>query len=319
MIIDLSSSLLHYFSCALVVVLPALGVSLGQGYTTMAVADALDHQPHAHNEISRTFGIAMALIETAAILSFIVALKLFSFGTHAGWHNAQYIHYAEFGIACALGLAGGAAGFFSSLPARQTCLAIARQPFFTSKIQLLMVITQSLIQTPVLLGFILSFLIIGQLESVTGLADALRLLSAGLCLGIGSIGPVLGLARLSQQACEGIGKNKNAYGKILSFSIVSSALIESAIIFCLIIALFLLSAKTMPTTNGLMYLSSALAMGCGTLGVGISSGRLTAQACKVFAEKPELYTEISKISFFSQILIETSAVYALVISIFILL
>jgi len=314
MTLDFSSSLLHYLSSALIVILPGLGVSLGQGFTSTAATEALNQQPHAYNEITRTFGIALALIETAAILSLIVGVKIFLLGSQL----TAFTHYAELGVALAVGITGCAAGLLSSLPARETCKAIARQPFFTNKIQLLMVITQSLMQTPVLLAFILSFLVLGQIETIANHADALRLLGAGLCLGVGSIGPVWGLAQLSQGACEGIGKNKHAYARILPFTIVSAALIESAIIFCLVISLFLLGSKATAETNGFMYLSSAAVMGFGTIGVGISSGRLTAQACRVFSSNTSLYPDISKLSFFSQILIETSAVYALVISLFIL-
>lgn len=321
MTIDLSSSFFHYLACALTVILPALGVSFGQGFTSLAAVEALNLQPHARNEINKTFLMSMVLIETAAIVSFIVGFQLILFGPHTSFEHAAYIHYGELGIACALGLGGCAAGAFSALPARQACLAIARQPFFTNKIQLLMLITQSLMQTPIIFGLIISLFILGQLESATQLADSFRFIGAGLCVGAGSIGPVVGLALLSEEACKGVGINKNAYSKILSFTIVSAALIESAIIFCLVIALFLLNtvSKLQADYQEIVYLSAGIVMGLGTLGVGISSGRLTAQACKVFAFKPELYGEVSKVSFFSQILIETSAVYALVIAVFLLI
>ena len=300
MMLDLSSSLCHYGACALTVILPSLGVSFGQALTSNAALEALNLQPHARSEISRTLLIALVLIETAAIISFIIGFQLLMlFGPHTTFENAAYIHYGEIGIALALGIGGAIAGALSCLPARQACLAIARQPFLTNKIQLLMGITQSLMQTPIIFRFI----------------------GAGLCVGVGSIGPVIGLARLSEEACRSVGVNRSAFSKVLSFTVVSAALIESAIIFCLVIALFLLNINSTNKADyqGLVYLAAGAVMAIGTLGVGISSGRLTAQACKVFSRKPELYSEVSKISFFSQVLIETSAVYALVISVFLLI
>ncbi len=322
MMLDLSSAFCHYGACALTVILPSLGVSFGQALTSNSAIKALNIQPHARNEINRTLLIALVLIETAAIISFIIGFQLMLFGPHTTFENAAYIHYGEIGIALAIGIGGAIAGALSCLPARQACLAITRQPFLSNKIQLLMGITQSLMQTPIIFGLIISLFILKQLESITHLADSFRFIGAGLCIGIGSIGPIIGLARLSEEACKSVGINRSAFSKILSFTVVSAALIESAIIFCLVVALFLLNMKGTPeAANSLkyIYLAAGAVMALGTLGVGISSGRLTAQACKVFSRKPELYNEVSKISFFSQVLIETSAVYALVISVFLLI
>jgi F-type H+-transporting ATPase subunit c len=322
MTIDLSSALCHYGACALTVILPSLGVSFGQAFTSAAALEALNLQPHARSEISRTLLIALVLIETAAIISFIVGFQLMLFGPHTTFEHAAFIHYGELGIALALGIGGAIAGTLSCLPARQACLAIARQPFLTNKIQLLMGITQSLMQTPIIFGLIISLFILKQLETITLISDSFRFIGAGLCIGIGSIGPIIGLARLSEEACQSVGINRSAFSKVLSFTVVSAALIESAIIFCLVIALFLLNMRTSSNTTSyqsMIYVAAGAVMAIGTLGVGISSGRLTAQACKVFSRKPELYSEVSKVSFFSQVLIETSAVYALVISVFLLI
>ena len=318
---DIFSSFCHYSACALTVILPSLGVSFGQALTSAAALEALNLQPHARSEISRTLLIALVLIETAAIISFIIGFQLMLFVPHTTFENAAYIHYGELGIAFALGIGGAIAGILSCLPARQACLAIARQPFLTNKIQLLMGITQSLMQTPIIFGLIVSLFILKQVETATQLADSFRFIGAGFCVGVGSIGPVIGLARLSEEACRSVGVNRSAFSKVLSFTVVSAALIESAIIFCLVIALFLLNINSTHKADyqGLIYLAAGAVMAIGTLGVGISSGRLTAQACKVFSRNPELYSEVSKTSFFSQVLIETSAVYALVISVFLLI
>ncbi len=312
--VHLFSAVYHYLACGITVILPALGVSIGQGLTSFATVEALTIQPAARSEITRTFIIAMALIETAAILGFIVGLRLALGGSHPEVEHAPFIHYAELGVAAAMGMTGCISGIMSAFPARKACLAVARQPFFTNKIQLLMVITQSLMQTPVILGLIVAMLLQGQLETVTTLTDSFRLIASGVCLGLGSIGPVIGIALLAQEACTTAGINKNIFPKALTFTVISAALIESAIIFSLIISLFLLKPCSHTLYKGYVLLGAGAAMGLGTLGVGISSGRLTAQVCRIIALKPELYAQLSRTSFFSQVLIETSAVYALIIS-----
>ncbi|MFS8506743.1 MAG: ATP synthase F0 subunit C [Candidatus Babeliales bacterium] len=53
--------LLHFGTVALTVALTALGVGLGQGLTSLVALEALDTQPHARAEISKTFILGMAL------------------------------------------------------------------------------------------------------------------------------------------------------------------------------------------------------------------------------------------------------------------
>ncbi len=305
----------HYLSCALTVIVPAFGVGIGQGLTSLAALQAVDEQPVSHGEIMRTFVLAMALIETAAILSFIIGLKLALFGAHSTFENAQYIHYAQLGIMFAVALSGCASGIMSAWPARKAILSVARQPFFLNKIQLIMLVTQSIMQTPIIFALLVSLIIQNQLESVTTLTDSLRIIGSGLSLGIGSIGPVIGLGLLAQAGCKAVSVNKNIFSKIFSFTVISAALIESAVLFSFIIALYLLKpVASLAPYKGITLLAGGLAMGLSTLGVGISSGKLTAQACASFTQKPELYSVLTKSSLFSQVLIETSAIYALVIS-----
>lgn len=314
---EFTSLFYHYISSGLTIVLPVIGVSIGQGLTGRAAIEAINLQPNTRNEINRTLIIGLALTETAAILCFIAAIKLVFSGPFLDAQNASFIHYGEVGIFLALGISGFIAGIASSYPAKKACLAVAQQPFFSNKIQLLMVITQSLMQTPVIFGFIIALLIQGQLFASTTMTDSLRLIASGLCIGLGSLGPTLGLAFLARQSCQSSGLHKNSYTKILYFTIGSSALIESAIIFCFIISFILLNLPTPKDIllhRGLIYLFAGLAMALGTLGVGISSGKLSAQSCKLFAQKPELYGLIAKTSYFSQVFIETCSIYTFIIS-----
>ncbi len=316
MITELPTYLYHYAACVFTMVLPAVGVSIGQGIISFSAMEALTLQPNARAEISRIYMIALVLVETSAILGFIIGLKLIYFGASEGLNHAPFIHYSELGIMLALGISGCVVGIASALPARHACLAVARQPFFNAKIQLLMLITQSLMQTPVIFGLIVSIIIMGQLPYVIDLSNALRIIGSGLCIGLGSVGPVVGLSLLAQQACKGAGINRQAYSKIFSFTAISFALIESTIIFCLVIALFLLKPN-IPDATGLKGFASLFAGGAmafGTMGVGIASGLVTSTACRIFSSKPDVYGVVSRSSFFCQIFIETCAIYSLLIA-----
>jgi F-type H+-transporting ATPase subunit c len=306
----------HYGTIALAVALNSVAVGLGEGMTSLAALKAMNLQPHAHSEISQISIIGMAIIETAAVagltLSFILLMP-----AQPGTTLTSYSHYAELGIAFAICISGSVVGIVSSFPAQYACYAVARQPFYMQKIQGFMLLTQSFIQTPVIFSFLIGLLIKNQLVSVNSAAESLRLIGSGLCIGVGSIGPAIGVALLAKQACKSIGFNPKIHKDLLKFTLISTALIESPLIFALLVSLVLLQAggaDSLKFINGLELFSAALCMGLGTLGVGISSGKVAAQACKQIAFTPEQYPAISRTSLFAQVLIETCSIYALIVS-----
>jgi F-type H+-transporting ATPase subunit c len=67
------------------------------------------------------------------------------------------------------------------------------------------------------------------------------LLAAGLAIGLAAIGGSLGQGRAAAAALEGIARNPGASGKIFVPLILALALIESLVIYALVIALRILS------------------------------------------------------------------------------
>ncbi|MBU4269664.1 ATP synthase F0 subunit C [Candidatus Dependentiae bacterium] len=65
-------------------------------------------------------------------------------------------------------------------------------------------------------------------------------IAAGICMGIGSIGPSLGQGFIGGKACESIGKKPESAGLITRTMVVALAFAESSAIYALLIALVLL-------------------------------------------------------------------------------
>lgn len=315
------AAFLHYGTIASVVAFNSLGVGIGEGLASGAAVDAINLQPQAKYEISNTAILGMALIETAAIMGVTIAFILL-LGRELPV-NPLYAGIADLGIAVAIALPGLAIGIASALPARESCLAIARQPFFAQRIKRFMLLTQSINQTPIVFGFLIAMIINTQASSSTTLTQALQLFATGLCIGIGSIGPSIGLALFSQMACKGLGINRKAYNKLLSFTLISSAIIETPIIFALVVAIMILVAPGLGFNEqgikGIALLSAAVCMGMGTISVGISSGRTAAAACHQITKNPDLHPVLSRTSMFAQGLIDTFAIYTLLIAILLIL
>ncbi|MBT3456306.1 hypothetical protein HN446_04535 [bacterium] len=312
------SQLLHYCSIAFAVGVNSVGVGIGEGRASVAALKAINQQPSAQNAIGKVAIIGTALIETSAVLGLFTAIILFR--NPLPETNALYVAIAEVGCALAIGLSGFIVGIVSSFPTEQSCYSIARQPFFSNKILNLTLLTQSIIQSPLIFSFLVLLFIKTQAATITTLADSVRYLSSGLCIGLGSIGPAIGLAIFAKNACKSIGINRHVYGKILTFSIISLAIIETPIIFALLISL-VLAIISIPTTNMITTIAAMLAagicMGLGTLFPGISSGKVASKACIQIAYRPDAHPIVSRVSMLAQGLIDTCAIYALLISLMI--
>ncbi len=65
-------------------------------------------------------------------------------------------------------------------------------------------------------------------------------IAAGICMGIGSIGPSLGQGFVGGKACESIGKRPESAGLITRTMVVALAFVESSAIYALLVALVLM-------------------------------------------------------------------------------
>ena len=313
---NVNAALMHYATVAFTVAITAIGVGIGQGITSSAAIEGINRQPSAQNDIMKTAILAIALIETAAVMgTFISFLLLLNTRTAA---HSLYSGVAELGIAAAISFSGCVLGLVSAFPARAACLSVARQPFFSQMIVRFMMISLSLLQTPIIFGLIIALFIHNQVPDVVTWRDSFRLLASGLCMGLGSIGPAIGLALFARTACEGIGINRKAYTQLFSFTLISQAIIETPIIFSLIISIALLFLVPPMVgedmIDGMALLAAGLCTGIGTFGPGLSSGRTAMAACEQIAIDPSRHGTLSRLSMFAQGLIETSAIYAVLIS-----
>jgi len=306
---------LHYGVIVATVAITVIGVGIGGGIASQGAIAAINTQPSARSYVTRIAVLGMALLDTAAILGIVVAIILFRNNTIP---HAYPTSIAELGIAFAICLPGFVIGLVSSFPVYTACLSVARQPFLSQKILRFMLITQTLIQTPIIFGFIIALFINIQAAGVTTVAEGIQLMASGLCMGLGSIGPAIGMAQFAKTACRGIGINRNAYSRILTFTFLSEAIIETPIIFSLLIAGLIITspiASHDPLLTSIAFISAALATGLGTMGPGISSGKIASASCKEITHNPELYGTLSRASLFGTSLIDTCAIYALLISI----
>jgi len=72
--------------------------------------------------------------------------------------------------------------------------------------------------------------------------ESAKLLGAALAMGLGALGPGIGLGILASKALEAIGRNPEAQGKVQTTMILAIAVTEAVAIYALVIALMILFA-----------------------------------------------------------------------------
>lgn len=70
-------------------------------------------------------------------------------------------------------------------------------------------------------------------------AEAMRMLAAGLAIGLGALGPGIGIGILGYGAMQGLARNPEARGPIMTNMILAIAMAEAIAIYALIVAIIL--------------------------------------------------------------------------------
>ena len=71
------------------------------------------------------------------------------------------------------------------------------------------------------------------------IADALKNIGAGLAIGLGAIGPGIGIGILAAKAMESLGRNPEAGGQIQLNMILAIAFAEAIAIYALVVAIII--------------------------------------------------------------------------------
>jgi F-type H+-transporting ATPase subunit c len=72
--------------------------------------------------------------------------------------------------------------------------------------------------------------------------EAIKLLAAGICMGLGAIGPAIGEGYVGGKAMEAISRNPKMADKIIPNMLVAMAVTESTGIYSLVVSLILIFA-----------------------------------------------------------------------------
>jgi F-type H+-transporting ATPase subunit c len=155
---------------------------------------------------------------------------------------------------------------------------------------------------------------------------------AGVAIGVGVIFPARGQTHAACRAMEAIARQPDEAPVISRNLYIGLAMIESQALYVLIVALILLFANPLAGRVGtavsqgglaLWFLVgvagiAALAITFGTMMSSLGQGRVTGTALESIAEQPAARDQISTTLFISLALLESLALYALIVALILL-
>lgn len=217
----------------------AIGAGVGAGFPAGAACKGMSRQPGVSSRLTTNMLIGSAVCQTPAIFALVSAFVLLF--TNFSARPVSPTWAAILGAGLASGLAAIGAGIGSGLVAESGCEGIARQPESMSTVTNVMLLGQAVTQTTAIYGLLISFILIFRETAATeAIAPTMALLGAGLCMGIGAIGPGVGEGFAARSAVSWIARNKSATVEITRVMLVGQAVSESTGIYSLVIALVLI-------------------------------------------------------------------------------
>ena len=228
-----------YAGAALAMGFGAIGSAVGEGQTAGEAASGMMRQPAVRGSLLRTMLIGQAVCETAGIFSLVVAVMLLFGGYPATWPKAA----ALLGAGLGMGLSALGTGVGSGMPSAAACKSVARNPDCQNSAMMNMLIAQALATGCAIFGFVVALLLITTNFTGPVLVQTVSALSAGICIGLGSIGPGIGIGIIGYDACEAIGNSTEGRSGVSNALLLGSAISQSKGVFALLIAIMLIFAR----------------------------------------------------------------------------
>lgn len=224
-----------YLGAAVAMGVGAVGSGIGEGHTAQHAALGISRQPAMRGPILRTMLIGQAVCETAGIFSLVVAVMLL-FGKYpASWPKAIALFSAGFSV----GFSALGSGVGSGMPSASACTAIARNPECGGRVTMTMLLAQAMATGGSIFGFVIAILLttvgFGQPLVIRSCAA----LAAGLCMGLGALGPGIGIGIAGSKACEAIGNHLPSQRGVNNAMLLGTAVAQSPGVFALVVAMIL--------------------------------------------------------------------------------
>ncbi|HHC24395.1 MAG TPA: ATP synthase F0 subunit C [Desulfobacterales bacterium] len=217
----------------------AIGSGVGSGFPAGAACMGMARQPAMSGRLTTNMLIGSAVCQTPSIFALVTSFILLFTDFSARAVSPTWAAVLGAGFASGLGAVGSGLG--GGLVAESGCKGIARQPLSATPVTNVMLLGQAVTQTTAIYGLLIGFILMFKSFPATdSIAPPMALLGAGLCMGIGAIGPGIGEGFTARSAVKWIARNEGATADLTRLMLVGQAVAESTGIYSLVIALILI-------------------------------------------------------------------------------
>lgn len=136
-------------------------------------------------------------------------------------------------------------------------------------------------------------------------------IGAGLAIGLGGVGVGLGQSMVAKTSIEILGMNPRLASTLRIYTLLGIALVETAMIYALVIAFRILWDDGITSTQAI---GAGLAMWLTAFGAGYGEGKMVASSLEAVNRNPDNKSQVLQFMILFLALIETVAVYGLIIS-----
>ena len=218
----------------------AIGSGLGNGANAQGACEAITMNSETSKDMMAFMLVGQAIGQTPVIFALVVSLMLI-FLPFGGMPVNLVGFSALVGAGLSVGIAGIGSGYGNGATGASACRGIAISPEARGPMLTLMLVGQAVAQTPAIFGLLVAFILMFKVQAGPAtLAAAMALLSAGLCMGLGGIGPGIGNGWTAAAACEAMGNRPEHRGLIMRTMLVAQAVAQSTAIYALVIAFVLI-------------------------------------------------------------------------------
>lgn len=219
--------------------LAAIGSGVGSGMPAGTSTEGMARQPSAAGAIRTNMLVGSAVSQTPAIFGMVIAFMLL-FIDWTGKPGSPYWAML-LGAGLSTGLSAIGPGIGNGFTAGEASAGVARVPEAAGPVTTTMLIGQTVAQSTVIYGFLVSLILlfIDQPASESMVAWAAPL-AAGLCMGFGGIGPGIGEGIAAAYTVRRIARNSELNVLLTRVMLVGQAVSESTGIYSLIVSLLLL-------------------------------------------------------------------------------
>lgn len=228
-----------FFSAGICMGLGAIGSGIGSGLPTGEACVGIVRQPAMKNRITTIMLAGSAIAQSPAIFALVTSLILLFVDFTGRPVSPTWAAIIGAGLASGFGAIGSGIG--EGLVAKSGCEGIARQPLGANRTTNVMLLGMAVTETTAIYGLLIAcILIFKTFPAAESIASSMALLGAGICMGIGAIGPGIGEGFTAQSAVRWIARSESSTAQLTRSMLVGQAVAESTGIYALVIALVLI-------------------------------------------------------------------------------